>query len=40
MNEQKKERHYSTMTPAELAEWDVEIEAEQAKEMAAVKRLA
>lgn len=40
MNEQKKERYYSTMTPAELAEWDVEIEAEQAKEMAAVKRLA
>lgn len=38
MSEQKKARHYSTMTPAELAEWDVEIKAEQAEEAAAFKR--
>jgi hypothetical protein len=38
MTEQKKERHYSTMTPAELAEWDAEMEAEYAKAMAATKQ--
>jgi hypothetical protein len=38
MTEQKKERHYSTMTQAELAEWDAEWEADYAKAVAATKR--
>ena len=38
MNEQEKERHYSTMTEAELAEWDAEIEAEAQKAKAATQR--
>ena len=38
MSEQKKERHYATTTEAEKAEWDAEIDAEQAEVMAAIKR--
>ena len=38
MSEQKKERHYSTMTQAELDEWDAEWEADYAKAVAAIKR--
>jgi hypothetical protein len=38
MNEQKKERHHTTMTPAELAEWDAEIEADVEKAEAATKQ--
>ena len=39
MNEQKK-RHYSTMTTAELAEWDAEIEADFQREMREMRREA
>jgi hypothetical protein len=38
MSEPNKERHYSTMTQAELNAWDAETDAEQAEQMAAVKR--
>ena len=38
MSEQKKERHYSTMTQAELDEHDAGMEAEYAEAVAATKR--
>jgi hypothetical protein len=37
MNEQKKERHYSTLTEAEAREWDAEIEVDYARAVAAMK---
>lgn len=38
MNEQKKERHHSTMTQAELDAWDAEIEVDIAKAKGAAKQ--
>jgi len=38
MSEQKKERHYSTMTEAEREVWDAETDAEYAKALAATKQ--
>jgi hypothetical protein len=40
VNEQKKVRHYSTMTQAELNAWDAEMDAKQAAEIAARKLAA
>jgi hypothetical protein len=38
VSEQKKERHYSTLTEAEAAQWDAEMDADQQKAMAAIKQ--
>ena len=38
MSEQEKERHYATMTEAEKAAWDAEIETDYERVQATTKR--